>query len=282
MPVQEQTRSQTLTYRCPHCGALVSVEPSAVGSLLSCPSPACRKPFRAEVPVAKPVPQATPACPCPPTNATTAPGYQTSAVPPPPAQTSAVQAPTSPTITTPAPPPSPDEEVELRTVHLSTFRRYPGRCLGYWLLIMAGIAGMIWMLFLDRHWLALICAAVALYGAVRLIAWSLRMSRTALTLTSKRGILTTGLFSRQTTEFELTQLADIHVHQTALMRWLDVGDVAIVSTNPQQKQIVIMAVPHPGEVTELLQAQIEARRNATGGALQPGTAVSVPGPLHVE
>ena len=281
MPVQEQTRSQTLTYRCPHCGTLVSVETRAVGSLLRCPSPACGKPFRAEVPVAKPVTQAT-AAPCPPATPTSAPSYQTPVAQTPAVQTPTAQTPAAPTNVAPTTPPSTDNEVELQTVHLSMFRRYPWRCLGYWLLVAAGIAGMIWMLFDSRQSLALASAAVAAFGALRLFAWWLRMSRTWLTLTNKRATLTTGLFSQQTTEFELSQLADIHVHQTPLMRWLDVGDIAIVSTNPQQPQIVIMAVPHPGEVAELLQAQIDARRKAAGGTLQPGTAVSVPGPVHVE
>jgi hypothetical protein len=276
MPVQEQTRSQTLTYRCPHCGTLVSVETRAAGLLLSCPSPTCGKPFRVEVPVAKPVSLATPAK-CPPATPTSAPSYQT-----PVAQVSAVQTPAAPTNVAPAPAHSSHNEVELQTVHLSMFRRYPWRCLGYWLLMAAGIACMIWMLFDSRRWLALLSAAIAAYGALRLFAWWLRMSRTWLTLTDKRAILTTGLFSQQTTEFEVSQLADIHVHQTPLMRWLDVGDVAIVNTNPQQPQIVIMAVPHPGEVAELLQAQIDARMKATSGPLQPGTVVSVPGPVRVE
>jgi hypothetical protein len=66
------------------------------------------------------------------------------------------------------------------------------------------------------------------------------------------------------------------------MRWLDVGDIAIVSTNPQQPQMVIMALPHPGEVAELLQAQIDARRKATGGPLQSEAVVSASGSVSVE
>jgi hypothetical protein len=162
------------------------------------------------------------------------------------------------------------------------FRRYPWRCLGYLLIMAAGIVGMIWLLFYSRHWLALICAVVALVAALRLGLWSLRMSRTLLTISNKRGILNTGLFTTEKTEFELDQVADFHVHQTTLMRWLDVGDIAIVSTNPQQQQIVIMAVPHPDNVTELLQARLDARRKAAGGAQPTVTVINAPGPVHVE
>jgi hypothetical protein len=166
------------------------------------------------------------------------------------------------------------------------FRRYPWRCLGYLLLVAGGVAGMIWMLFLDRTWLAMTAAAVAVFGVLRLALWGLRMSRTALRITNKRGILTRGMFNRETIEFELAQVADFHVHQTMLMRWLDVGDVAIVSTNTQQQQIVIMAVPHPTDVTDLLQAQREARRKAAvpanDASLKPGAVVTAPGPIHVE
>jgi hypothetical protein len=264
MTVQARPQSQILTYRCPHCGTVVSVEPHAVNSLLSCPSPACGKMFRVEVPVARPV---------------NAPAAATSENAP------ATPSPT-PSYRVPEPAiPASDKEEELHTVHLGTFRRYPWRCLGYLLVVVGGITGMISFLFYSRQWLALLCVAVAAIAALRLGAWSLRMNRTVLTITNRRGILSSSLLRRSTTEFELDQVADMHVHQSTLMRWLDVGDVAIVSTNPQHPQLVIMAVPHPKEVTDLIQAHLDARRRAAtagGGQLGPGTAVSVPGPVRVE
>jgi hypothetical protein len=209
-----------------------------------------------------------------------------------PAANGATTAPAAPKTTTPSyrvPEPAanvPETEEDLRTVHLSMFRHYPWRCLGYLALVAAGIVGMIWLLFYDRQWLALLCAAVALYGVLRLGLWGLRMGQTSLKITNKRSILTRGLFNRESIEFDHDHIADLHVHQSTLMRWLDVADIAIVRTDPQQQQIVIMAVPHPKDVTDLLQAQLDARRKteipASGAGLKPGTVVTAPGPVEVK
>jgi uncharacterized membrane protein YdbT with pleckstrin-like domain len=78
-------------------------------------------------------------------------------------------------------------------------------------------------------------------------------------VTSKRLILTTGVFSRETTEIALPDVVDVHVHQDLLMRLLDVGDLAIVS-KADGRQLVVMAVPHPRSVADHLQAAIETRK----------------------
>ena len=46
-----------LTYRCPHCGTAMEVDPRLAEEMLTCPNEACGKPFRADVPSAEPLPE---------------------------------------------------------------------------------------------------------------------------------------------------------------------------------------------------------------------------------
>jgi uncharacterized membrane protein YdbT with pleckstrin-like domain len=234
MSTQTQTQEQVLTYRCPHCGTAVEVHSPADGALLTCPAGKCGKSFRIAVPV--PAPVAVPANP--PTEAVVS--AQPTAL-------SAAQAPAS------------SPEFPVQAVRLSMIRRYPFRCLGYGLLIVAGLLDLIVCLTWDWYWLGVVGGVVAAYAAFRFLLWWVRMSQTRLTLTNKHGILTTGVFSRDATEFSLDEVVDYHLHQNTLMRWLDVGDLAIISASPSQK-VVVMAVPHPSRIVAQLQMHMEGRK----------------------
>jgi uncharacterized membrane protein YdbT with pleckstrin-like domain len=238
-PTQPQ---QTLTYLCPHCRTPEAVDAKADDALLTCP--ACRKPFRVEIPKAQP---ASLAPPCPPASstspATAVAGAQAAAA----AAAAAASSPQTP-------------ETPPETIHLAMFRRYPFRCLGYVLLSAAGLVGLIYGVDWNWHWLTILGAVVALFAAVRFFLWGLRMSRTTLTLTNKRGTLSSGLFRREDIEFELARLKDLHVHQTLPMRWLDVGDLAIVTSTGQR--VVVMAIPNPAAVAEHMQRHGEREKKA--------------------
>ncbi len=269
-----QTPPQILAYRCPHCGTLVQAESSADGAVVNCPASGCGKPFRVEVPVARPVtlstqPTAAPAAillgPTPP---------MTPAAGPRPAEQPL-------TVTTPGNEP----EAEVRSFHLSMFRRYPWLCLGYLLVMTVGLVATIWLWLDSWEWLSLICLGGTAFASMRLGLWWLRMNRTTLTFTNKRAILKTGVFSQDINTIELEHLADYHLHQSLLMRWLNVGDLAIVSAQPSEQQIVIMALPEPEAATRILQPHLEARKRGiaapegTNGAAE--TIVTSPEPVHV-
>jgi hypothetical protein len=268
-----QTQTQTLTYRCPHCGTALEVDPCAEGSLLICPSPACGKPFRVAVPVAEPIDKPTnlalppgvdppepvlkarPAPPCPPdaNGSATTPGAPASEVVAAPAVAS--PAAPAPAVVPATLPPVPEGAPHI--VKLAMFRRYPFRCLGYFVLVAASVTAVVYGLQREWHWLAIPGAIVFALSAGRFFLWWLRMVRTSLVLTNRRLVLMTGVFTRDSIEFELARINDFNVYQTLLMRWLNVGDLAIISTD---RRVVVMAVPDPQSVIAFLQSNIAARK----------------------
>jgi hypothetical protein len=80
------------------------------------------------------------------------------------------------------------------------------------------------------------------------------MCFTTLTLTNLRLSLERGAIRRETTEMRRDQITDLQVLQTLPMRWLDVGDLILTGHSGERKQLVIMAVPRPETVAELLRA----------------------------
>lgn len=275
-----ETQPQILTYRCPHCGTMVRAQASSDGTVVNCPAQGCGKPFRVEIPVATPA---------------FAPSSQTAAPAAIPLGPRAPTAPTAPTTASPDPRaakqapmvtiPGDEPEHELCTFHLSMFRRYPWLCLGYLLIIAVGFAGTMWMWLRGWEWLSLICLGGTAFAFVRLGLWWLRIARTTLTFTNKHAILKTGVFSREANTIALDHLADFHLHQPLLMRWLNVGDLAIVSSLPQEQQLVIMSLHDPQAAARILQPYLEAHKNALAEAEgTAGTAekvVTAPEPVHV-
>jgi uncharacterized membrane protein YdbT with pleckstrin-like domain len=223
-------------------------------ALMTCPS--CGKTFRVEEhqQAQTTAPPAVASAPCPPQV-------------PAPVMAAGAQAAVAAAAQVAAPAPTPETPGEV--IHLAMFRRYPFRCLGYILLIVVGIVGLIEGVNLGWHWLTLLGSAVALIVAAKFFHWWLRMSRTTLTITNKRGILSTGIFTQEHLEFELSKIIDLHVHQTLLMRWLSVGDIAVVTSTTGQ-QIVIMAVPDAVMVAEHMQTHSDREKKA---AEQPDTVV---------
>ena len=212
--------AQTLTYRCPHCGTPAEVDLHSADEMLTCPNGACRKPFRAEAPVAEPVPELV-----------IPPGMKTA--PPP----------TAPAV------PAADAESDLQTIRLLMFRRYPVRCLVYGLLLAVGLAGLIGGVFAGSPLLALAGLALAGFIAGRVLLWWLRTKNTTLKITTQRCILENGLFTKESVEVARQDVVDLSVNQSVLGRMLNVGDVLISANGGKNKRIIqVMAVPNPEAV----------------------------------
>jgi uncharacterized membrane protein YdbT with pleckstrin-like domain len=133
-------------------------------------------------------------------------------------------------------------------VGVSMVRRYPLRCFAYFVVTVALIAGVVWSLMGDYTWLPMICGGVLAFVAFRFGTWWLRMHNTALTITERRVIVETGLFSRNTAEVARKEVYDVLVSQGPVMRILGVGDLVIRSTAGGPREIVIMGLPEPGIV----------------------------------
>jgi membrane protein YdbS with pleckstrin-like domain len=236
-----------LICRCPHCGTTVEVPPEAANQVAACPS--CGKQFQAELPAANLTP--------PPTTAngqpTAASGIPT--VNPAPALAG----------TEPAQPP----EVVLEVVRVSMWRRYPFRCTGYLLLIIAASIGAIVALSQDRPYLALAAVVVLALTLIRFIPWWLRMRNTTVTITNRRCILESGIIHHEAIEFERNDVIDVQVAQSGLMRLFNVGDLVIRSGVNTRKEVVLMAVPDPLTVASHLRDLNVAAPQPTAPQPQP-------------
>ncbi|MBM4071305.1 MAG: PH domain-containing protein [Planctomycetes bacterium] len=220
-----------LTYRCPHCESALELEPQATDQLLSCPSPLCGKPFRAEVPTAAPVNRII----VPSGNGIEA---EEDAVP--------TEAPPS----VPLAQPAAEREDPVEVVHLDMLRRYPFRCLGYGLLGLIGLVGVVWFGVAGRTFWTLLFAVSLGYALYRLIPWWLRMRHTTVTITTKRCMVEAGVFSKESEVYPLEHVTDVQVSQGLLSRFLNVGDIVLLSNDGERKQVMLMAVPDPKRVAE--------------------------------
>ncbi len=222
------TQTQTLTYRCPHCQQPVEVEVHPENELLVCPNPGCRKPFKVDVPTAEPVkePLILP------------PGHEEAAHPAaPPAQ----------------PATEPPEEI-IQTVRVAMFRRYPFRCLGYILFLVASLGGVLIAAMNDSTTWVVICLVLTAVLAGRLFWWWLRMQNTLLTITNKRCILESGVFTKKVADLPVTDIEDIQIHQSFVQDMLNVGDLTLLSHKGELQRFVIMAVPAPKDVAARIRA----------------------------
>ena len=216
--------TQTLSYTCPHCGTPVDVIPETGQELVACPAPHCGKPFKIEVPTAERAADLVlPSAPKEPEHKLVLPLAQSAAA----------------------------HEEEVCKVHLHALRRYPFRCLGYLLVFAAGVALAFWL----RDWWFAVAAglAIASMALFRLLLWTLRMRLTTLTLTTKRCILESGVFAKQSTEVKLQDITEIHVAQSLLARLLGAGDLVILSNNGEKK-LVVMAVRDPAALAARIQS----------------------------
>ncbi len=127
-------------------------------------------------------------------------------------------------------------------------RRYPMRCAGYTLIILALLVGAAWAFATDESWLGLLALIGAALVSMRFGFWIATMHHTLLRLTTRRVILETGVFARHATEFPLKEISDLHIEQSIMGRMLDVGDLVIVDDNGQRRQMIVMAVPSPAAV----------------------------------
>lgn len=224
--------TQTLTYTCPHCHTMVDVLPNSGQELVTCP--ACNKPFQVKVPEAEPVNQLV--LPSSVLDQQMANGRQADA------QTEEEKRPLLVAENTQ------QKEEHIRTIHLNMFRRYPGRVLGYSAMIVGGIIIAIVLMTNDWRILSYVMWALAAFGVFRLFLWWLRMQNTTLTLTTRRVIVENGVISKRTTEVPTKDIAELNVGQNFITRMLGVGDLTIISSGPQSKTLVVMAVPDPTDV----------------------------------
>jgi len=175
-------------------------------------------------------------------------------------------------------PASTSAEMPLEIIRVSMWRRYPFRCMAYLLLVVASSIGAIVALSQEMNVLAGIAAAVLLLTLYRVVPWWLRMRNTLLAITTHRVILETGVFHREATEFERSDVVDVRISQSWLMRLFNVGDLVITIDSRARKQFVLMAVPDPTTVAEHVRDEnLNRHHQPVAGAQQ----AAQPEPQHV-
>jgi len=89
-----------------------------------------------------------------------------------------------------------------------------------------------------------------------LFTWYMELRFTKLEVTNKRITLTRGIMGRDSTEVLLGHIRNVTVHQRAIQRVVNAGDVGISSSGQADVELVIEGVANP----HALQALIDANR----------------------
>ena len=80
-------------------------------------------------------------------------------------------------------------------------------------------------------------------------------------LTNRRVFVSTGLFSRRRDQMELLRVQDVYTKQSLAQRWLGVGTVVVVSTEPHFPILYLTGVDEPKYVMDLVWHHARAERD---------------------
>lgn len=80
-------------------------------------------------------------------------------------------------------------------------------------------------------------------------------------LTNRRLFVSTGLFTRRRDQMELLRVQDVYTKQSLTQRWLSLGSVVVVSTEPQFPILYLTGVEDPKAVMDLVWHHARAERD---------------------
>ena len=89
---------------------------------------------------------------------------------------------------------------------------------------------------------------------------------TSYSLTNKRLIIISGIFSKSVDEIELFRVVDSVADQSMIDVWADIGDVTVTSSD-QTGSIVMRKVPNPHYLRDTLRRQYMQARQSKGTVL---------------
>ena len=219
---------QEMSYRCPHCDAVVGISEELAGERVDCPR--CEKPFEVGVPIVQPE-----------RGDSSAAEYHMGAG-------------------------QGDTEEVLRVAHPAPFRNRPLGVLvclliliGGAVLLVAAVAGGLGIGLLEAvsgvlagTALAIAAGVVALVGLIPLLYWWLQSRFTTLTVTSERTILRQGIVSRDTSEVRHADVRNIQVDQGFFQRILGVGELAISSSGQDELELILHGAPDPEGIAAIV------------------------------
>jgi membrane protein YdbS with pleckstrin-like domain len=145
-----------------------------------------------------------------------------------------------------------------------SMKNFYGRLLGRTLLTAgwAALAVYMWEKGL-RHWQF----PVYLLGIALAIAWIALLVRIVQArlghryqLTARRLFISSGLFRHRVDQLELLRVKDVFERQGLIDRWLSVGTVVVVSSEPELPTFYLAGVSEPKQVMDLVWRLARAER----------------------
>jgi hypothetical protein len=208
-------------YQCPHCQEIIRIADDVMGGVVDCP--VCETPFKVDIPSARP------------------------------ADPSQVNG-NTPSIDRPD-----RAEGELKIAHPAMFRTHPLWFVGYWGLILSGLAAMMLAMWdydiISQTFQIVAGGLLLLLGLGFLAVWWLQTRCTTLTVTTKRTILRKGIIAKKTTEVQHDDVRNIQVDQNMFERIVGIGDLAVSSSGQADLEIHVDGIPQPDEVAEMIRDQ---------------------------
>jgi uncharacterized membrane protein YdbT with pleckstrin-like domain len=125
------------------------------------------------------------------------------------------------------------------------------------LVVLAAVADLLNVIPSDFRLMATL-AAVAILGLALILVF-IRWSSRSFTITDRRVILDTGIFSRSTKVIALDRVQDISTNQSLLGRMLGYGRIEIDSAGASGAE-VLSALPNPGRFRDAVFAEAENLR----------------------
>ena len=115
----------------------------------------------------------------------------------------------------------------------------------------------------DNFWVLTALAGIAL--AIYLLALLRRVILARYghyyKLTNRRLFVSTGLFARRRDQMELLRVQDVYTKQTLTQRWLALGSVVVVSTEPHFPILYLTGVDDPKGVMDLVWHHARSERD---------------------
>lgn len=151
-------------------------------------------------------------------------------------------------------PPALGPEQTVMVVPGAMFRNRPITAALVILLLLGSGIGAGWLGAQGRNTWAYVSLAVCLVCVCILIGWKLVSWSERLTITTKRVILTRGIFSKRTVEALHRTIQEIEISQTFWQRILGVGRMEIANASEGGQVIVVSDAPDPYRLRRTIDA----------------------------
>lgn len=213
--------TEAIAYECPYCHATVEVENHELGDRVDCD--ACSRPFKAALPVGRPVDDDEPAEATPIATGSDRGGERT-----------------------------------LYEAHPAVWRAHPFRTFLLAVLAIAGIAavaaGLSGQAVANLSTGGLAIAGLIALGIVAVAVGYLFLlaKATVMTITNRRTIIRRGLISQNTNEVQHDDVRNIRCNRSLMERMLDYGDIELSSAGQNDMEVVIHDIPRPLEALEII------------------------------